>query len=88
MTATLTELRNPAVLLKAADAGDVVILTNHGKPEYLLRKIAAEVDWDALVISTMCQGCKSSGSKKLFPLSACDLALSHETSERQILNHD
>jgi antitoxin (DNA-binding transcriptional repressor) of toxin-antitoxin stability system len=48
VTVTLTELRTPAALLKAADAGEIVILTNHGKPEYELRKIAAKVDWDAL----------------------------------------
>lgn len=48
MIATLTELRNPVRLLKAADAGETVVLTDHGKPRYELKKSSATVNWDAL----------------------------------------
>jgi len=49
MNATLTDLRNPKPLLKAADAGEVVILTEHGKPAYELRKVHPPVNWDAML---------------------------------------
>ena len=48
MIATLTELRNPVRILKAADAGEVIVLTDHGKPRYELKKASGLVDWEAL----------------------------------------
>jgi antitoxin (DNA-binding transcriptional repressor) of toxin-antitoxin stability system len=48
MQATLTDLRNPAALLKAANSGETVILTHHGRPAYELRALPAPVDWDAM----------------------------------------
>lgn len=48
VNATLTDLRNPTSILKAADAGEVVTLTAHGKPAYELRKVAEPVDWDTM----------------------------------------
>ncbi|HEY1170807.1 MAG TPA: hypothetical protein VGH19_05500 [Verrucomicrobiae bacterium] len=49
MNATLTELRNPKKLLEAADAGETVIITEHGKPAYELKRVPhGEVDWDEL----------------------------------------
>lgn len=48
MNATLTDLRNPKPLLKAADAGEPVVITDHGIAAYELRKVSVHVDWDAL----------------------------------------
>lgn len=48
MNATLTDLRNPTPLLKAADNGDTVIICDHGRPAYELKAVPAPVDWDAL----------------------------------------
>lgn len=48
MIATLAELKNPGRLLNAADAGEIIVLTDHGKPRYELKKAAPRVDWDAL----------------------------------------
>ena len=48
MIAALTDLRNPVRLLRAADAGEIVILTERGKPRYELKKSSHTVDWIAL----------------------------------------
>ena len=48
MNATLTDLRHPTALLKAADAGDTVIITHHGRPAYELKALPAPVDWTAM----------------------------------------
>ena len=48
MNATLSDLRNPVPLFRAADAGETVIITDRGEPRYELRKHTARVDWDAL----------------------------------------
>jgi hypothetical protein len=48
MIAALTDLRNPVRLLRAADAGEVVVLTERGKPRYELKKSCPAVDWESL----------------------------------------
>ena len=48
VNATLTDLRHPTALLKAADAGDTVVITHHGRPAYELRAVPAPVDWAAM----------------------------------------
>ena len=48
MNASLTELRTPKAMLKAADAGEVITLTDHGKPAYELRKANRQINWDKL----------------------------------------
>lgn len=48
MNATLTDLRNPGALLKAADAGETIVIERHGRPAYELKAVPAPVDWEAM----------------------------------------
>ena len=47
MTATLTELRrDTSRIVRAADTGAEVILTEHGEPRYKLQRVKP-IDWKA-----------------------------------------
>ncbi len=47
MEATLTELRrDTSRIVRAADSGQEVILTEHGQPRYRLERIR-QIDWKA-----------------------------------------
>lgn len=48
MNATLTDLRTPTAMLKAADKGETVNITVRGKTAYELKAVPAPVDWDAM----------------------------------------
>ena len=47
MEATLTELRrDTSRVVRAADKGEAVILTEHGEPRYKLQRVQS-IDWKA-----------------------------------------
>ena len=48
VNATITDLRNPAALLDAADRDEPVFLTRHGERRYELRKVNNGVAWNAI----------------------------------------
>lgn len=79
MIATLTELRNPARLFRAADAGEVVVLTENGEPRYELRKATRTVDWDALEAEKETWLSEAEAEELSAAIARSDKVLTHDT---------
>lgn len=79
MNATLTDLRHPTALLKAADAGDTVVITHRGRPAYELRAVPAPVNWDAMEANRADWLTEAEAEEVEKALAQTDKVLTHDT---------